>query len=144
MRYRRLGRSGLQVSEVSLGSWLTFGSSVDRKATREIVHRAYDLGINLFDTADAYAKGEGGADEPTWHTWKTGLRARIQPARIQVKDQHERRVTTAGFKVFLADDVPVDHTHRIRGPDGTVYRVVGYRKADRIDALVEVDVVRVN
>jgi voltage-dependent potassium channel beta subunit len=59
MRYRKLGRSGLQVSEVSLGSWLTFGSSVDRQATREIVHRAYDLGINLFDTADAYAKGEG-------------------------------------------------------------------------------------
>jgi voltage-dependent potassium channel beta subunit len=59
VRYRNLGRSGLQVSEVSLGSWLTFGSGVDREATREIVHRAYDLGINFFDTADAYADGEG-------------------------------------------------------------------------------------
>jgi aryl-alcohol dehydrogenase-like predicted oxidoreductase len=53
VRYRNLGRSGLQVSEVSLGSWLTFGSGVDRGATREIVHRAFDLGINFFDTADA-------------------------------------------------------------------------------------------
>jgi voltage-dependent potassium channel beta subunit len=58
MKYRPLGRSGLQVSEISLGSWLTLGSSVDREATREIVHRAYDLGINLFDTADVYASGK--------------------------------------------------------------------------------------
>ena len=59
MEYRSLGRSGLQVSEVSLGSWLTLGSSVDRETTREIVHRAYDLGINFFDTADVYASGAG-------------------------------------------------------------------------------------
>ncbi len=59
MEYRRLGRSGLKVSEISLGSWLTLGSSVDHAATREIVHAAYDLGINLFDTADVYANGDG-------------------------------------------------------------------------------------
>ena len=59
MNYRALGRSGLQVSEISLGSWLTLGSSVDGDRTREIVHRAYDLGINFFDTADVYANGRG-------------------------------------------------------------------------------------
>jgi voltage-dependent potassium channel beta subunit len=59
VNYRNLGRSGLQVSEISLGSWLTFGSSVDRKATREIVLRAYDLGVNFFDSADVYANGGG-------------------------------------------------------------------------------------
>ena len=47
-------------------------------------------------------------------------------------------------EVFLAEDVSVDHTHRIKGPDGTIYRVTGCRKADRIDALLEIDVVRVN
>ena len=47
------------MSEISLGSWLTLGSSVDRAATRDIVHAAYDLGINFFDTADAYANGAG-------------------------------------------------------------------------------------
>jgi aryl-alcohol dehydrogenase-like predicted oxidoreductase len=57
MRYRRLGRSGLEVSEVALGSWLTIGSSVDQAATHEIVRSAVDLGINLFDTADVYARG---------------------------------------------------------------------------------------
>jgi aryl-alcohol dehydrogenase-like predicted oxidoreductase len=59
MEYRNLGRSGLQVSEVSVGSWLTLGSSVDRAGTREIVHRAFDLGVNLFDTADVYSNGAG-------------------------------------------------------------------------------------
>jgi voltage-dependent potassium channel beta subunit len=57
MQYRNLGRSGLRVSEISLGSWLTFGSAVDAKLTREVVHAGYDLGVNLFDTADAYANG---------------------------------------------------------------------------------------
>ena len=57
MEYRNLGRSGLQLSEIGLGSWLTLGSRVDTAATREIVLRAFDLGINFFDTADVYANG---------------------------------------------------------------------------------------
>jgi voltage-dependent potassium channel beta subunit len=59
VKHRRLGRSGLRVSEISLGSWLTLGSSVDREATRELVHRAFDLGIDFFDSADVYANGAG-------------------------------------------------------------------------------------
>ncbi len=58
MKTRALGRSGLQVSEISLGSWLTLGSKVDFTETSRLVHRAFDLGINLFDTADVYAHGE--------------------------------------------------------------------------------------
>jgi voltage-dependent potassium channel beta subunit len=61
MEYRRLGRTGLRVSEVSLGSWLTFGAAVDASTSVGLIQRAYDLGINLFDTADAYAGG--GAEE---------------------------------------------------------------------------------
>lgn len=58
MKYRYLGNSGLQVSEISLGSWLTYGNSIDRKKTQDIMHTAYDLGINYFDTANVYALGE--------------------------------------------------------------------------------------
>ncbi len=58
MNYRRLGRSGLQVSELSLGSWTTYGGSVSAEDAAPIIRRAFDLGINLFDTADVYAKGE--------------------------------------------------------------------------------------
>ncbi len=57
MKYRQLGRSGLRVSEVSLGSWLTLGKTVDLKHTRTIVQRAFELGVNFFDTADVYAGG---------------------------------------------------------------------------------------
>ena len=57
MKYRLLGSSGLKVSELSLGSWTTYGGSVDENDAVRIVHRAFDLGINLFDTADVYVKG---------------------------------------------------------------------------------------
>ena len=57
MNYRSLGISGLKVSEISLGSWTTFGGSVGEADAAPIVHRAFDMGINLFDTADVYVKG---------------------------------------------------------------------------------------
>ena len=57
MNYRSLGNSGLKVSELSLGSWTTFGGSVGEADAAPIVRKAFDLGINLFDTADVYAKG---------------------------------------------------------------------------------------
>jgi voltage-dependent potassium channel beta subunit len=57
VRYRKLGRWGVQVSEVGLGSWLTYGASVSDDVARECIHRAYDVGINFFDTANAYARG---------------------------------------------------------------------------------------
>ena len=57
MHYRTLGRSGLKVSTISLGSWLTFGNTVDQGATDRIVRRAFEKGVNLFDTADVYARG---------------------------------------------------------------------------------------
>jgi aryl-alcohol dehydrogenase-like predicted oxidoreductase len=57
MQYRPLGRSGIKVSTISLGSWLTFGHKTDESATVKCVQRAFDLGINLFDTANVYAAG---------------------------------------------------------------------------------------
>lgn len=57
MRYRRLGASGLQVSEISLGSWTTYGGSVDESDAVRIIQRAFELGVNLFDTADVYVRG---------------------------------------------------------------------------------------
>src|SRR3954462_4945877 len=57
MRYRRLGAAGVKVSEVSLGSWLTYGGHVADRAAEACIHRAYVLGVNLFDTADVYRDG---------------------------------------------------------------------------------------
>jgi voltage-dependent potassium channel beta subunit len=58
MRYRRLGRSGLQVSEVSLGSWLTFGKLIADGTAEALMKLAFDNGINFFDNAEIYSRGE--------------------------------------------------------------------------------------
>ncbi len=58
MLVRRLGRSGLKVSALSLGSWTTYGGSVDAAATTRIVRHAFERGIHTFDTADVYVRGE--------------------------------------------------------------------------------------
>ncbi len=57
MRYRQLGSSDLQVSEVSLGSWLTYGGGVERDRAEACVAKAFDVGINFIDTANVYARG---------------------------------------------------------------------------------------
>ena len=58
MRYRRLGRSGLQISELSLGSWITYGNQVDDRAAIETMSAARDAGVNFFDNAEVYAGGK--------------------------------------------------------------------------------------
>src|SRR5579864_2892375 len=57
MKYRKLGASDLHVSEISLGSWLTFGVGVEQDKARACVDRAFDLGINFIDTANVYGRG---------------------------------------------------------------------------------------
>ena len=57
MRYRRLGNSDIEVSEIALGSWLTYGVTVERDRARACIRRAFDLGINFVDTANMYGRG---------------------------------------------------------------------------------------
>ena len=57
MKYRQLGDSDLQVSEISLGSWLTYSGGVEREAAEQCVRRAFEVGINFIDTANIYGKG---------------------------------------------------------------------------------------
>jgi 1-deoxyxylulose-5-phosphate synthase len=57
MKYRKLGSSDLMVSEISLGSWLTYGVGVEADATRACLDRAFDEGINFIDTANIYGRG---------------------------------------------------------------------------------------
>jgi voltage-dependent potassium channel beta subunit len=58
MQYRSLGRTGIKVSELSLGSWITFKNQVEVDAAAEIMAAAYDAGVNFFDNAEAYARGK--------------------------------------------------------------------------------------
>src|SRR5690606_37477549 len=58
MEYRRLGRSGLKVSVLSFGSWVTFGPQLDSGLAADCMGAAFDAGVNFFDNAEAYAGGE--------------------------------------------------------------------------------------
>src|ERR1700750_956184 len=63
MRYRRLGSSELEVSEISLGSWLTYSGGVAAEQTKACTDAAFEVGINFFDTANVYGRG---AAESAW------------------------------------------------------------------------------
>jgi voltage-dependent potassium channel beta subunit len=58
MNYRRLGRTGLKVSELSFGSWVTYGNQLGAQAARECMAAAHDAGVNFFDNAEVYARGQ--------------------------------------------------------------------------------------
>lgn len=57
MHYRRLGKTGIKLSEISLGAWLTFGDQITDETALDLMRAAYEAGINFFDNADVYAKG---------------------------------------------------------------------------------------
>ncbi|MFI6905066.1 aldo/keto reductase family protein [Nonomuraea sp. NPDC050394] len=76
MEFRHLGRSGLMVSEIAYGNWITHGSQIDEDRARACVRAALDMGITTFDTADAYA--EGRAEEVLGRALRTERRDEIE------------------------------------------------------------------
>ncbi len=90
MEYRRLGRSGLKVSALSLGSWLTFGKQISDETAEELMVTAYDLGINFFDNAEIYARGQ----------------SEIVMGNILKKLQWRRDTYLVSSKVFWGGDKP--------------------------------------
>lgn len=90
MEYRHLGKSGLQVSILSFGSWLTFGKQIDDKVAEECMKIAYDNGINFFDNAEAYAHGE----------------SEIIMGRILKKMEWPRDTFLVSSKVFWGGNIP--------------------------------------
>src|SRR5512142_2712333 len=58
LQYRRLGSSGVQLSALSFGAWVTFGRQVDRNQARDLLACAFDHGVNYFDNAETYAAGD--------------------------------------------------------------------------------------
>ncbi len=58
MQYNKLGRAGIRISEISFGSWITFGKQIELNEVKALIHAAVERGINFFDNAEAYAHGE--------------------------------------------------------------------------------------
>ncbi len=94
MLYRRLGQSGLQVSALSFGAWVTFGNQIGDDTARELLHTAYAAGVNFFDNAEGYAEGQ----------------AEVVMGRILKNSGWSRASYIVSSKVFFGADY--------RGPNG--------------------------
>ena len=155
MNYRNLGGTGLKVSEISLGSWTTYGGSIDEAGSVRIVHRAFELGINLFDTADVYVRGAAEralgrairdlpreqiviATKVMGRTWDGPLGAGLSRKHIfDAMDQSLRRLRVDYvdlYQIHAADkDTPVEET--LRAFEDLVRmgktRYVGFSNLDR-------------
>jgi len=90
MEYRRLGKSGLQVSALSFGSWVTFGAQVNNTMAEQCMKIAYDNGVNFFDNAEAYASGQ----------------SETVMGEILKKFKWDRSTYTVSSKVFLGGKLP--------------------------------------
>jgi voltage-dependent potassium channel beta subunit len=90
MNYRRLGKSGLQVSELSFGAWVTFAQQISSQTAEELMTIAYESGVNFFDNAEAYAEGQ----------------AEVVMGRILKKKGWPRDTYVISSKVFWGGDLP--------------------------------------
>jgi voltage-dependent potassium channel beta subunit len=90
MEYRRLGKSGLKVSVLSFGSWLTFGKQIQDGIAEALMHKAYDAGVNFFDNAEIYSRGQ----------------SEIVMGEILHKAAWARDTYTVSSKVFWGGDKP--------------------------------------
>jgi voltage-dependent potassium channel beta subunit len=90
MKYRRLGTSGLQVSELSFGAWVTFAQQITEKTAEKLMTIAYDSGVNFFDNAEAYANGK----------------AEMVMGRILKRRGWTRDTFLVSSKVFWGGDLP--------------------------------------
>ena len=90
MKYRHLGKSGLQLSELSFGAWVTFVQQIDNKTAGELMTIAYDSGVNFFDNAEAYANGQ----------------AEVVMGNIIKNKKWPRDTLVISSKVFWGGDLP--------------------------------------
>ncbi len=114
-----------------------------RCAARNLV-MAHGLDDTISVLKAAYVKSSCGAAEPVWQTWKTGVRARIQPEEVTIQADAQSRRTVRQYRIFVAEELVLDQSHRILGPDGTAYRITSSLGAERIGELqvIEAEVVR--
>lgn len=126
MNYRNLGKSGLKVSELSLGSWLTYGTSNSMEQARSCVKKAFDLGITSFDTADVYGYGythAGAAEELLGDilkdyrrssyvlSSKTGFRVNNGPNDIGLSRKHIFEQCEESLRKLKTDYLDVYYCH---------------------------------
>ncbi len=111
MNYRRLGRAGLKISELSLGAWVTYGGQVGEEVTEACMKAAYDAGVNFFDNAEAYARGN----------------AEIVMGNVLKRMGWRRESYIVSTKIFWGGDGPNDtglsYKHIVEGANNALRRL---------------------
>ncbi len=111
MEYRHLGRSGLKVSALSYGAWVTFGDQIDEGLAEECMHAAYEAGVNFFDNAEVYAGGK----------------AEIMMGNILKRSGWKRSDLVISTKIFWGgkgpNDVGLSRKHIIEGTKAALERL---------------------
>ena len=103
--------------------------------------RAVGIKVGL-DDAISVQKNAGSSASPLWRTWKTGVRAQIQPLEVTIDSTADAPSTTNRYRVFVEENIDLDHTCRIRGADGTIYTIINSSGAERIGELQVIEVER--
>ena len=115
----------LEVQSATLGArWRCAGRNV-----------AIAFGLDDTITVLKSIRREGGSAEPVWRTWKTGVRGRIQPAETTIARNAETSSTTKRYRIFVEEDLDLDHTCCIRGADGAIYSITAAIGTERIGEL---------
>ncbi|UJW84742.1 potassium channel beta subunit family protein [Devosia sp. SL43] len=123
MEYRRLGKSGLKVSELSLGSWVTFSKQVDQKEAMALMSLAYDEGVNFFDNAEGYEAGESEAlmgaalQELGWSRDSYAVSSKVfwggsKPTQKGLSRKHVTEAAHAALKRLRVDYLDLYFCHR--------------------------------
>ncbi len=123
MEYRRLGKSGLKVSEFSFGSWVTFSRQVDVGAAKEMMSAAYDAGINFFDNAEAYERGKSelvmgqALEELGWSRDSFIVSSKVfwggdKPTQRGLSAKHVTEACNAALKRLRVDHLDLFFCHR--------------------------------
>ena len=117
MRYKRLGSAGIKLSELSLGAWVTYGGQVGEDAALKCMSRAYDLGVNFFDNAEAYAHGN----------------AEVVMGNVIKKLGWKRTDIVVSSKVFWGGDGPNDEGLSRKHIYEACRRSLGHLQLDYLD-----------
>lgn len=117
MKYRRLGKSGLKVSELSFGTWVTFANQLDEKKARECVQTAYDAGVNFFDSAEVYAEGQ----------------AEVLLGKIFKESKWSRDSYVVSSKVFWGGELPTQRGLSRKHVHDACHAALGRLQVDYLD-----------
>ncbi len=125
MEYRRLGKSGLQLSALSFGTWITFGKQIDDKVADSLLSTAYDAGVNFFDNAEIYAAGKSELvmgkilKQKTWARSSYCVSSKVYfgyedklPNQVGLSRKHVIEGCNAALKRLQVDYIDLFYCHR--------------------------------